>query len=395
MALASSPKLLIADEPTTALDVTVQAEIIDLMEEIQSRLGMGLLMITHDMGIVAETADDVVVMRDGQVVEHRAVHDLFAAPSNEYTRKLLEAVPHLGRPERFDSIFVQEPNRQATPDGNVKDRQVLAVDNLTVTYKGRGRNADYTAVSGVSFAVSPGEIVGLVGESGSGKSTIGRTILGLNQIADGDVTLLGTSIKGCSHKVMRKLRRDAGIVFQDPASSLNPRVPIGVTVVDPLRLHGVERNPQRLHQRARELLDSVGLPPDWTSRYPHELSGGQRQRVGIARAIAMRPKILVADEPTSALDVSVQATVLALLKDLQAELGFSCLFISHDLAVVEILADRIIVLNQGAIVEQGATRQILNDPQEAYTRKLIAAAPVPDPVEQRARRTQRLSAAAS
>jgi len=268
---------------------------------------------------------------------------------------------------------------------------VLTVDNLTVTYKGRGKSADFTAVSGVTFNMAPGEIVGLVGESGSGKSTIGRAILGLSQITDGDVEILGTSIKNCSHKVMRQLRRDTGIVFQDPASSLNPRVPIGLTVVDPLRLHGVERNHRRLHKRARELLDSVGIPSDWTDRYPHELSGGQRQRIAIARAISMRPKVLIADEPTSALDVSVQATILAQLKELQAELGFSCLFISHDLAVVEILASRIIALNQGMIVEQGVTRQVLDDPQEPYTRKLIAAAPVPDPVEQRARRAQRLA----
>ena len=390
IALASNPKLLIADEPTTALDVTVQTEILELIEGLQAKLGMALLIITHNMGVVAEIADDVVVMRNGKTVEHRTVHDLFAAPQHEYTRKLLASVPHLGQPEQFDFLFARETQPSAIPSLEVNDSQSLKVEDLTVVYRGHRRSGDYTAVRGVTFDIAPGETVGLVGESGSGKSTIGRTVLGLNDIAAGDITLLGKSIKGCSHKQMRQLRKETGMVFQDPASSLNPRVPIGLTVVDPLRLHSVERSPKRLRARACELLDSVELPSSWTDRYPHELSGGQRQRVAIARAISMTPKILVADEPTSALDVCVQATVLALLKGLQAELGFSCLFISHDLAVVEILADRIIVLNQGAIVEQGSVNQILNDPQDAYTRKLIAAVPVPDPEEQRARRAQRL-----
>lgn len=393
MALASQPRLLVADEPTTALDVTVQAEILELLADLRNRLGMALLLITHDMGVVADAADDVVVMRAGAVVETGEVFDLFAEPACAYTRQLLDTVPYLGRPQR---LHAEPAAADANPDlpippgravtAAIEDTPIVTVRDLTVTYHGRRRRDEFTAVQDVSFELRDGETLGLVGESGSGKSTIGRAILGLTPITQGDVLLGEASVRGASRKALRRLRRAVGIVFQDPASSLNPRVPIGRSVVEPLYLHGIERSSRALRLRSAELLDAVGLPTSWSRRYPHELSGGQRQRVGIARAVSLRPKVLVADEPTSALDVSVQATVLALLKDLQREVGFCCLFISHDLAVVEILADRVIALQEGSIVEAGTTAEVLRGPTEPYTRRLLAAAPVPDPVAQRARR---------
>lgn len=382
MAISSRPKLLIADEPTTALDVTVQAEILDLLGDLQEQLGMALLIITHDMGVVADIAERVVVMKDGEKVEEAPVNELFAAPTAEYTRTLLAAVTHFGS----GIAGVAEKASHET---------VLDVRDLVIRYAGGFRKPPFTAVDQVSFSLPKGHTLGLVGESGSGKSTIARSLIGLVPIAEGSVNLAGIDLATARHADWKRVRREVSIVFQDPASSLNPRATIGSSVVSPLRWNGIERDRKKLRARAGELLDMVRIPASWASRYPHELSGGQRQRVGIARALAAKPTLMIADEPTSALDVSVQATVLELLEQLQAELGFSCVFVSHDLSVVEQLADEVIVLRRGAIVEQGPMEAVLHRPVEPYTRALIAAAPVPDPEAQKRRRSERRELRAS
>lgn len=390
MAIANDPQLIIADEATTALDVTAQAVILDLLLEVQDRLGTAILLITHDMGVVADIADRVVVMNGGRVVEEAPVEQLFAAPREDYTRRLLAAVPHLGR----SAIVEETPTAPADlPHQSqplpVIERPVLHIDNLVVEYLTSLRKPAFRAVNEVSFDVAQGEVVGLVGESGSGKSTIGRVVAGLTKPASGTVEIDGIAVNSKRREDRKELRRRAAIIFQDPSSSLNPRATLGDTISSPLRWNGVERNRRELDRIVADLLDAVHLPKDAADRYPHELSGGQRQRVGIARAMALEPDLLIADEPTSALDVSVQAAVLNLLLELQERKQFSCVFISHDLSVVEQLAQRVVVLKDGAIAEQGSTRQILHDPQNSYTRKLVAAIPVPDPGEQRARREQR------
>ncbi|MHA7178173.1 ABC transporter ATP-binding protein [Arthrobacter sp. Sr24] len=381
MAISGDPEILIADEPTTALDVTVQADILALLKSLQTSMGMAMIFITHDMGVVAEVADRVCVMRSGSVIEHSDVFALFVAPKEPYTRQLLAAVPRLG---------VGAPIANSLTESDSKHPVVLKVRNLEVRYPGQFRTPGFLAVNGVSIDVEQGEIVGLVGESGSGKSTIGRAILGLTAVSSGAVSLDGTNLADLHGPAARKARRALSIVFQDPASSLNPRATIGQSIVEPLARYGIVRGRSALRTRAETLLDQVQLPKAWASRFPHELSGGQRQRVGIARAISMEPRLLVADEPTSALDVSVQAAVLKLFQELQRELGFSCLFISHDLAVVEMLAKRVVVLRQGAVVESGPAHQILTHPAEDYTRRLVAAAPIPDPLVQKERAALRL-----
>ncbi|TCP53023.1 peptide/nickel transport system ATP-binding protein [Tamaricihabitans halophyticus] len=378
MAISCDPKVLIADEPTTALDVTVQAEILDLLRDLRKRLNSAIVLITHDMGVVAELADRVVVMRSGEVIEQSDVYTLFAEPEHEYTRKLLAAVPHLGRAARSEPV-------DPPPAAHQEPAVALRLDNTVVRYRGRFGRPGFLAVNGVSLELRAGEVMGLVGESGSGKSTIGRCAMGLLRAESGTVEVCGEDITRASERRLRALRRRFSMVFQDPASSLNPRARIGDSIGLPLRLHRVASG-RELTQRVGDLLEQVELPRSWASRYPHELSGGQRQRVGIARAIALEPELLVADEPTSALDVSVQATVLNLFLELQSRLGFSCLFISHDLAVVEMLANTITVLRDGQIVESGDRARILTEPAEEYTRQLVRAAPVPDPVGQRARR---------
>ena len=384
MAISCDPAVLIADEPTTALDVTVQAEILSLLRSLRDRLDSAILIITHDMGVVADIADRVVVMRDGEIVEEAPVEQLFARPAQTYTRELLAAVPHLGRQE------VRPASTPAAPDG--PPRAALELHDVVVEYPGGFGRPGFRAVDGVSLTIPRGQVLGLVGESGSGKSTIGRCVVGLLRAAAGRVVVDGQDVTKASRRDLRALRRTVGMVFQDPASSLNPRYTIGDSIGEPLRLHG--RPKSEVTRRVADLLDGVELPAAWRNRYPHELSGGQRQRVAIARAVALDPVLLVADEPTSALDVSVQARVLELLLDLQARLGFSCLFISHDLAVVELLADSIAVMHQGRIVEQGSSAEILAAPGHDYTRRLLAAAPVPDPVEQRRRRAERERSAA-
>jgi peptide/nickel transport system ATP-binding protein len=377
--LACDPGLLVADEPTTALDVTVQAEILDLIRSLQDRLNSAILLITHDMGVVADLADDILVMKDGRTVEYGTADQIFNRPNHPYTQQLLAAVPKLG------SAAI----RKLSPD-LVGRPPVLKLDKVAIEYPKNGRIPAFRAVSDFSLEIYPGEIVGLVGESGSGKTTVGRAAIGLLPIAEGTLELVGRDITKPSQKELREIRRHTGIVFQDPASSLNPRLPIGESIGEPLFLSGDAKG-EELNRRVEDLLDSVELPRSYRNRYPHELSGGQRQRVGIARALALTPDLLIADEPTSALDVSVQARFLDLLQNLQDKLKFACLFISHDLAVVDILSHRIAVMQEGRLVEVGPRDQILKSPKEDYTKRLISAVPVPDPAEQRARREARLS----
>jgi peptide/nickel transport system ATP-binding protein len=379
-ALACDPALLIADEPTTALDVTVQAEILDLMRGLRTRLNSGILLITHDMGVVADMADDIMVMQSGNTVEHGSADQIFNRPKHPYTQQLLASVPKLGS----TTMRLLEPSQAAK-------EPVLRLRNVTIEYPKRGRIPAFVAVEDFTLEIFPGEIVGLVGESGSGKTTVGRASIGLLPIKSGQLEVVGQDISGASQKDLRQIRRSTGIVFQDPASSLNPRLPIGESIGEPLFLAKIAKD-KELDRRVEDLLASVELPRSYRNRYPHELSGGQRQRVGIARALALTPDILIADEPTSALDVSVQARFLELLQELQEQLKFACLFISHDLGVVDILSHRIAVMQNGKLVEVGTRDEILKHPKHPYTQKLIGAVPVPDPAEQKLRREARLAA---
>jgi peptide/nickel transport system ATP-binding protein len=374
--LACDPSLLIADEPTTALDVTVQAEIIDLMRNLKDKLDSAVLLITHDMGVVADLADRVLVMKDGFTVEQGSSDQIFNRPVHPYTQQLLAAVPKLGSVQ----------SRKLVVDSNAEP--VLRLRDVSIEYPKRGRVPAFTAAQDISLEIFPGEILGLVGESGSGKTTIGRAAIGLLPIKSGLIEVAGNDISKATLKDLQAVRRHTGIVFQDPASSLNPRLPIGESIGEPLFLAKIAKGDE-LNRMVEDLLDKVELPRSYRNRYPHELSGGQRQRVGIARALALNPDILIADEPTSALDVSIQARFLELLQELQEELKFACLFISHDIAVVEILAHRIAVMQNGKLVEVGDRDQILRSPKDPYTQRLLAAVPVPDPAEQKRRREAR------
>ncbi len=385
--ISCDPVLLIADEPTTALDVTVQAEILDLLRNLHKRLDSAIILITHDMGVVADLADHIMVMKDGLAVETGTVVDVFTNPKAEYTKSLLAAVPHLGT--AMVQVNEQEPINVAQ-----KREPVLNFENVAIDYPKRGRVPAFRAAEGINLEIYPGEILGLVGESGSGKTTLGRASVGLLPIAEGTLTVVGHDISHATNRDLRPLRRKTGIVFQDPGSSLNPRMPIGQSIGEPLLLAG-EASGKDLDKRVQELLAQVELPTSYRNRYPHELSGGQRQRVGIARALALTPELLVADEPTSALDVSVQARFLDLLQELQERLQFACLFVSHDLAVVDILAHRIAVMHRGRLVEQGTRDEILRTPKDPYTQRLIAAVPLPDPIAQRERREGRAASKAA
>ena len=376
--LACDPGLLIADEPTTALDVTVQAEILDLMRNLKDKLNSAILLITHDMGVVADMADEILVMKDGLTVEHGTADQIFNKPSHPYTKELLGAVPMLGT------------SAKRTLAKAVSPQPVLKLENVTIEYPKRGRIPAFTAVKNFNLEIFPGEIVGLVGESGSGKTTVGRAAIGLLPIKEGKLEIVGKDISHATQKDLFAIRRHTGIVFQDPASSLNPRLPIGESIGEPIFLAKIAKGDE-LNKKVEDLLDQVELPRSYRNRYPHELSGGQRQRVGIARALALTPDLLIADEPTSALDVSVQARFLDLLQDLQEKLKFACLFISHDLAVVDILSHRIAVMENGLLVEIGDRDQILKSAKEPYTQRLIAAVPVPNPAEQKKRREARLA----
>ena len=379
-ALACDPALLVADEPTTALDVTVQAEILDLMRGLKDKLNSAILLITHDMGVVADMADDILVMKDGITVEHGTADQIFNNPKHPYTQQLLGSVPKLGSTKKRTLPYSE----------SAKPAPVLKLSDVTIEYPKRGRQPAFTAVKNFNLEIYPGEIVGLVGESGSGKTTVGRASIGLLPVKGGSIEIVGKEIAGANSKQLSDIRQHTGIVFQDPASSLNPRLPIGESIGEPLFLAKLAKGAD-LARKVEELLDQVELPRSYRNRYPHELSGGQRQRVGIARALALTPDLLIADEPTSALDVSVQARFLELLQELQGKLNFACLFISHDLAVVDILCHRIAVMQDGLLVEAGDRDLILKNPKNDYTKRLISAVPVPDPKEQKIRREARLA----
>ncbi len=377
MALTLEPEVLIADEPTTALDVTIQAQILELLRRLNRERGLATILITHDFGVVAELADRVLVMHDGKIVERGGLDDVFYATKDPYTRKLLGAVVRLDqapplRQSRGEPTLLEVTDlvkHFPVRNGLLFDREV-----------GRVR-----AVDGVSFNVARGETLGLVGESGSGKSTLSRAVLQLLTPTSGSVRFDGREIAGLSGRRMRPLRAEMQMVFQDPYASLNPRKRIGQIVGEPLRVQ--ERASRaELRKRVGELLERVGLSPAHYNRFPHEFSGGQRQRVGIARALALRPKLIVADEPVSALDVSIRAQILDLLSELQEELGLTYVFVAHDIGVVRHVSDRIAVMHDGKIVEQGAADDVCERPSDPYTRTLLAAVPVPDPRESRARR---------
>lgn len=375
MALALEPEVLIADEPTTALDVTVQREVLDLLRDLQREHGTAILLITHDMGVVAEMADRVVVMKDGAIEEVNDVRTLFSAPSKPYTQQLLDAVPRMG-----DGSGRIETLRQT-------ENTVLRLDNLSVGFDihggllGRVTHRVH-AVENVSFDISRAETFALVGESGCGKSTIAKAIVGLVPHT-GRIEVRGTHTEALDKAGRKQMHRTVQMVFQDPMAALDPRMKVGDLIAEPLAIHGIgTRNEQQA--AAMELLERVGLPSDAGDRHPHQFSGGQRQRICIARALALKPDLIIADESVSALDVSVQAQVLDLLENLKRELGLAYLFISHDMAVVENVADRVGVMYLGQIVELGSRKQVFGNPQHPYTKRLIEAVPVPDPTHVRA-----------
>ncbi|MDR1861550.1 MAG: ABC transporter ATP-binding protein [Candidatus Ancillula sp.] len=381
-ALVLGAKLIIADEPTTALDVTVQAEILELLKSIRDEFGTSILLITHNMGVVADMADRVVVMSEGAVVEENDVFKLFAVAENEYTRALLAAVP------RIDAA-TRRVNTRKNP--LTSQNEVICVKGLTVEYPAGFGVQSFKAVDNISFSIRKGEVLGLVGESGSGKSTTGRALINLVK-SKGDISLFGQDVRKLNKKQMTEVMRKVGYIFQDPASSFNPLQTIGEAIAEPLLIagkgdpsgFGVSRYEEAL-PRVERLLGLVHLPAEFCTRFPHELSGGQRQRVGFARALALQPEIIIADEPTSALDVSVQAEVLKLFLELQDRLQFSCLFITHDLAVVDMVSDTIAVMQKGKIVEMGTGEQILTNPGQDYTKQLLKSLPLPDPQLQRAK----------
>jgi peptide/nickel transport system ATP-binding protein len=381
MALVLDPELIVADEPTTALDVTVQAEILDLLRRCRDEFDTAIVLITHNMGVVADLADRVAVMYQGKLVEEADATSLFENPQHEYTKRLLAAVPYLGA----GTARTQERAAERQLAGG--DPLVVAKD-LVIEYPGRLGRGGFRAVDGVSFQIGAREVLGLVGESGSGKTTIGRAIGGLTRITGGSLEVLGQEMLGVRERTFRPLRRDIGFVFQDPATSFNPLLTIAECVAEPLIVHSAAGDARAARHRVDELLEAVQLPKSYGDRFPHELSGGQRQRASLARALALQPKLLIADEPTSALDVSVQAKVLELFAELQKEFGFAALFISHDLAVVDLLADRIVVLHRGVLVEEGTGAEVLGAPQHPYTKRLLASLPVPNPTEQARRRVE-------
>ncbi|EFL17454.1 ABC transporter ATP-binding protein [Streptomyces sp. C] len=376
MALACEPRLLIADEPTTALDVTVQAQILDLLHGLRQEHGLGLLLVTHDVGVAAESVDELLVMRDGAAVERGPVHQVLAAPRAPYTRDLLAAVPRLDAP-RTPRLRVVAGRGAPEPDPGTPVVEAICLRRDF----GRGRSG-VSAVAGVSLAVRAGETLGIVGESGSGKSTLGRMLVGLLEPTSGQVRHAGTEVSG--------IAGGAQMVFQDPVSSLNPRRSVGESIADPLRAAG-ERDETAIRARVDGLLTRVGLEPAHYDRYPHEFSGGQRQRVGIARALAPRPRLIVCDEPVSALDVTTQAQVTELLAELQRELGIALVFIAHDLAVVRQVSDRVAVMRGGVVVEEGPVEEVYGRPAHAYTRQLLDAVPALDPALAAERRSARRS----
>ena len=395
MAMSCNPALLIADEPTTALDVTVQKTILDLIKELQQQNQMSVLLITHDLGIVADVADKIVVMYQGEIVEQGSAKEILSAPKHNYTKALLACRPAAHtKGERLPVVsdFLdnkeggrRNDERSLKPEGlerieQVEPTAVLQVEHLKVYFPVKkkifSRTTDFfKAVDDVSFNVLKGETLGLVGESGCGKTTLGRTILQLTQSTSGKIILDGRDITSFDSRSLRALRRDLQIVFQDPYGSLNPRLSIGNAILEPLKVHGVLENRNQRKEKVIELMEKVSLAPDHFNRYPHQFSGGQRQRICIARALALNPSFLIFDESVSALDVSVQAQVLNLLTDLKKEFGFTSIFISHDLSVVHYICDRIMVMNKGKIVEEGQASEVYHHPQNEYTKMLIDAIP--------------------
>jgi peptide/nickel transport system ATP-binding protein len=396
MAMSCQPALLIADEPTTALDVTVQKNILSLIRELQRSMNMGVIFITHDLGLVSEVADQVVVMYRGKIVEQGATEEVLTDPRHPYTRALLSCRPILHEPgERLPLVSDIMGNRDTernteNAEGNTETRRIdmtvissiplIEVKNLHVWFPAKkgllGKPMAFNkAVDGVSFSIYKGETLGLVGESGCGKTTLGRALLRLVDPTEGSIMYAGKDLTGMKRQELKPFRKDIQIIFQDPYSSLNPRIPIGTAIREVMEVHAIGSNSRERTDAAVQLLEKVGLSPDHYKRYPHEFSGGQRQRIGIARALALNPGFLVCDESVSALDVSVQAQVLNLLNDLKKEYGFTILFISHDLSVVHYISNRIVVMNKGRIEEIGAAGDIFHRPSRDYTRKLIAAIP--------------------
>ena len=386
-AMAPSPSLLIADEPTTALDVTVQAEILDLMDDLRRETGAALVLITHDMGVIARLADRVCVMQAGRVIEAAPVAELFASPKADYTRALLAAVPRLDAQDRGG----RPTAAPVAADAPV----VIRAQGVKVWFPiGQGlfsRPAQLRAVDGVDVTLRRGETLGVVGESGSGKSTLARAVLNLIPPTAGAITLLGRDITKAQGKALQAARKDLQIVFQDPLASLDPRMAVGESIAEPLRVHRPHLGRTERTELARAMMAEVGLDPNLLNRYPHELSGGQNQRVGIARAMILNPALVICDEAVSALDVSVRAQIIDLLIDLQKRLGMAMLFISHDLAVVREISHRVMVLYMGRVMEEASREQIYAHPRHPYTRALLSAAPIPDPAIERGRERVRLS----
>ena len=391
MAIACKPKLLIADEPTTALDVTVQKEILQLLKDLQKQTGMSMLFISHDLALVCELADRVLVMYKGDIVEKGTVKEIFEAPKKPYTKALLGSRPKLDvRYKVLPTIASIKDNsfipQSITSQQRAKKHQkiytktpLLRVENVAKSYFSRvgvfGQKQEIKAVNGISFDVFEGETLGLVGESGCGKSTLGKVILQLEKATKGSIFYKGKEITSLKSKDLRSLRKDIQLIFQDPYSSLHPRKIIGQAIIEPMEVHGIGSSKKQRKEKAMELLSRVGLEASYFHRYPHQLSGGQRQRVGIARTIAMEPKLVICDESVSALDISVQAQVLNLLNELKEDFGFTYIFISHDLAVVKYMADQLLVMNKGAIEEIGDADEIYANPVKQYTKKLIDSIP--------------------
>ncbi|MET0293574.1 MAG: dipeptide ABC transporter ATP-binding protein [Phenylobacterium sp.] len=386
-AMAGGPELLIADEPTTALDVTVQAEILDLMAELQRETGTAMVLITHDMGVIARLADRVCVMKDGGFVEQETAEALFAAPQTDYTRQLLAAIPRLDRTDRGGRPVAEPVAADAPVVVEAKDMKVW----FPIREGWLGKRRDLRAVDGVSFQVRQGETLGVVGESGSGKSTLARAVLRLIPATGGAVSVIGRDITQADRETLRAARKDLQIVFQDPLASLDPRSTIGESIAEPLAVHRPELGRAERGAEVAAMMQKVGLAPEMINRYPHELSGGQNQRVGIARAMILRPKLVICDEAVSALDVSIRAQIIDLLIGLQKELGMAMIFISHDLAVVREISHRILVLYMGRVMEQADRERLYTAPQHPYTRALLSAVPIPDPVQERGRRRIRLA----
>lgn len=378
IALATNPELLIADEPTTALDVTIQAQVLALLKSLQEQRNMGMIFITHDLGVVQQIADRVIVMRHGGIVENALSADFFKAPQHAYSQQLLNALPSMEKRGLKLSDHTHSVDQQNSAD--FSQQAILKVDHLVVHFPIKAGVLKTTvghvkAVNGVSFELNPGRTLALVGESGCGKTTVGKSILQLLSVTAGAIEFSGDNLLALKGEQLLNKRRDLQIIFQDPYSSLNPRMLIGDIIEEGMIALGADSLASERSAEIDELLHQVGLPEDARNRYPHEFSGGQRQRICIARALAVKPKVIICDEPTSALDVSVQAQVLNLLKDLQNKLGMSYLFITHDMAVVSYLADDVAVMNEGVIVEQGSVQEVLTQPKHAYTKRLLSAVP--------------------